>query len=93
MEEGLDFWIHVTPRARREVVGGRRGDALQVSVTAPPTRGEANAACVRALADAFGVRPRQVEIRSGARARRKRVRLSGQSRALAERLETLAGPL
>lgn len=93
MREGLDFWIHVTPRARREAVGGRRGDALQVSVTAPPTRGEANAACVRALAEAFGVRPLQVEIRSGVRGRRKRVRLSGETRALAERLETLAGPL
>ena len=91
MGEGLAFWIHVTPRAQREVVGGRQGDALRVSVAAPPVGGKANAACVQALAEAFGVRRRDVEIHPGARGRRKRVRLSGETRALEARLEKLAG--
>ena len=90
MGEGLAFWIHVTPRAQREVVGGLQGDALRVSVTAPPVGGKANAACVQALAEAFGVGRRDVEIHPGARGRRKRVRLSGETRALEEKLQTLA---
>jgi uncharacterized protein (TIGR00251 family) len=90
MGEGLAFWISVTPRARREAVGGLQGDALRVSVTAPPVGGKANAACVQALAEAFGVGRRDVEINPGARGRRKRVRLSGETRALEERLQMLA---
>ena len=91
MEDGLAFWIHVTPRARREAVGGRQGDALRVAVKAPPVGGKANAACVEALAEAFGVERRDVEIHSGARGRRKRVRVTGETRALAEKFQKLAG--
>ena len=90
MEDGLAFWIHVTPRARREAVGGRHGDALRVAVKAPPVGGKANAACVEALAEAFGVERRDVEIHSGARGRRKRVRVTGETRALEEKLQKLA---
>jgi hypothetical protein len=90
MGDGLAFWIFVTPRARREVVGGRQGDALRVCVKAPPVGGKANAACVQALAEAFGVGRRDVEIHPGARGRRKRVRLTGETRALEERLQKLA---
>ena len=91
MEDGLAFWIHVMPRARREAVGGRHGDALRVAVKAPPVGGKANAACVEALAEAFGVERRDVEIHSGARGRRKRVRVTGETRALEEKLQKLAG--
>ena len=91
MKEGLAFWIHVTPRARREAVGGRQGDALRVCVKAPPVAGKANAACAQALAEAFGVKRSDVEIHPGARGRRKRVRLAGETRALEERLQKLAG--
>ena len=36
----LGFWIHVSPRARREGVGGRHGDALRVAVKEPPVNGK-----------------------------------------------------
>jgi hypothetical protein len=91
MGDGLAFWIHVTPRARREAVGGRQGDALRVAVKAPPVGGKANAACVEALAEAFGVERRDVEVHSGARGRRKRVRVTGETRVLEEKLQKLAG--
>jgi hypothetical protein len=91
MGDGLAFWIFVTPRARREAVGGRQGDALRVSVKAPPVEGKANAACVRALARAFEVKRRDVEIDPGARGRRKRVRLIGATRTLEKKLQKLAG--
>jgi uncharacterized protein (TIGR00251 family) len=87
---GLAFWIHVTPRARRTAVGGRRGDALRVAVTAAPEDGRANAACLSALAEAFGVRLRDVALRAGARGRRKRVEIAGDAESLASRLEMLA---
>jgi uncharacterized protein (TIGR00251 family) len=84
------FWIHVTPRARREAVGGRHGDALRVAVRAAPEAGRANAACVAALAAAFAVSRARVELEAGARGRRKRVRVAGDAAALERRFEELA---
>jgi uncharacterized protein (TIGR00251 family) len=88
--EGIGFWIHVTPRARRERVGGVHGDALRVSVSAAPLEGAANRACAAALAEALGVRRSAVELDPGARGRRKRVRVSGDAASLEQRLLELA---
>jgi uncharacterized protein (TIGR00251 family) len=85
------FWIHVTPRSRRESVGGLHGDALRVAVTAPPIEGQANEACARALARALGVRRAAVRIDPGARGRRKRIQVDGDPEALEARLGGLAG--
>jgi len=88
--DGVAFWIHVTPRSRRERVGGTHGDALRVRVGAAPVKGAANAACVEALARALEVRSRAVELDPGSRSRRKRVKVVGEAGALARRLEELA---
>jgi hypothetical protein len=88
---GIAFWIHVSPGAKREAVGGAHGDALRVAVSAPPIEGRANAACVEALASAFGVRRAAVELDPAARGRRKRVSIAGEPAALAARLAALAG--
>jgi uncharacterized protein (TIGR00251 family) len=87
---GVAFWIHVTPRAKRPAVGGCHGDALRVAVTAPPADGLANAACVRELAGALGVKKSEVELDSGSKGRRKRVRVIGSSTELSARLGELA---
>jgi uncharacterized protein (TIGR00251 family) len=81
----------VTPRSRRESVGGLHGDALRVAVTAPPLEGQANEACARALARALGVRRGAVRIDPGARGRRKRIQVDGDPAALEARLGELAG--
>lgn len=86
----LTFWIHVTPRARRPAVGGARDDALRVAVASPASEGRANAACIEALAEAFAVPRRAVSLRSGQRARRKRIRISGDTALLQQRLAELA---
>ncbi|HEY5656568.1 MAG TPA: DUF167 domain-containing protein [Myxococcota bacterium] len=86
----LEFWIHVTPRARRESVGGTHGDALRVCVAAAPVHGAANEACARALAAAFEVKRRDVQIEAGSRGRRKRVQVCGDPDALGQRLVALA---
>lgn len=88
--DGVAFWIHVVPRAKRPAVAGCHGDALRVAVAAPPADGLANAACVRALAKALGVRRSEVELDRGSKARRKRVRVTGKSAVLSARLGELA---
>jgi len=88
--DGVGFWIHVTPRARRDSVSGLHGDALRVSVKAPPVEGKANEACARAIADAMDLPRSRVSLDPGARGRRKRVRLEGDPELLAERLAKLA---
>ena len=87
----VSFWIHVHPRAARAGVGGVHGDALRVAVREPPVEGRANAACVRALAEALGVPRAAVSIDPGAKGRRKRVEVAGDPEALAARLADLAG--
>jgi uncharacterized protein (TIGR00251 family) len=67
----MRFAVRVKPGASRTFVGGRRGDALIVSVSAPAIDGRANEAVRKALADAFGVRARDVTIVRGERGRDK----------------------
>ncbi|HME70409.1 MAG TPA: DUF167 domain-containing protein [Myxococcota bacterium] len=87
---GIAFWIHVSPRSKRAAVGGSYGDALRVAVKEAPLEGEANAACVGALAEALGVAKTAVILDLGARGRRKRVRVEGDPALLEERIRALA---
>ena len=91
LADGIEFWVHVRPRASRERVGGVHGDALQVRVRAAPTDGRANEAVCRALASALELRPAAVQLLGGARSRRKRIRASGEPAVLQTRLAALAG--
>ena len=67
--------VRVSPGAPATKVGGRYGDSeppvLVVRVTARAVDGKANAATVRALADALGVPRSLVRIVAGQRARTK----------------------
>jgi len=74
--------VRLTPRGGRDAIEGiaRRADGrvvLKARVRAAPSEGEANAALCRLLANAVGVAPRQATLVSGATAREKRVRISG----------------
>lgn len=73
------YSVRVKPGSSRTRVGGGYGDppALVVAVNAPAVDGRANDAVVRALADALGCRPADVEIVSGHTARTKVVRVEG----------------
>jgi hypothetical protein len=80
---GVVIDVHVQPGGSRDEVVGRHGDALKVKVSAPPEGGKANAAVCRLLADAFGVPVSAVAVTSGAKSRRKRVRVDELDAAVA----------
>ena len=67
--------IRVRPGASRTRVGGAYGERLVVAVSARAVDGAANQAALAAVADAFGLRRRQVELVAGATARDKVVAL------------------
>lgn len=78
-QDGVTFAVRVVPRARRNQISGRHGEALKVRLAAPPVEGAANAALCDFLAQQLGVRSRAVEIISGHTSRQKVVRISGVS--------------
>lgn len=86
--------VRVQPRARREAVGGRAefgdGAALKVSVTQAPEDGRANAAVVAALASALDVAKRDIVLVTGASARIKRFKITGDVARLVSKLTVLA---
>ena len=71
--------VRVTPRARRNALGGMEEGVLAVRLAAPPVEGAANKALIALLAEAFGVSKSAVRVESGARSRHKRVRILGLS--------------
>ena len=81
--------IRVKPGSARTAVGGRRGDALVVSVTARAVDGKATEAALRAIAEAFDVRRRDVSLVTGAASRDKVVEIAGEDVRLAGRRDVL----
>lgn len=63
--------MRVRPGASRTRVGGAHGDRLVVAVTARAVDGAATEAALAAVAEAFGVRRRQVALVAGATSRDK----------------------
>jgi uncharacterized protein (TIGR00251 family) len=93
--DGVVIAIRLTPKGGRDSLDGVEtlsdGRAvLKARVRAAPSDGEANTALGRVLAKALGVPPRSVTIVSGATSRMKRVKIVGNSAALAAALEKIA---
>ena len=87
----LDVTVRARPGASRTAVGGRYGDGavLVVAVAAPAVDGRATQAVADAVAEAFGLRRRDVEVLAGATGRTKILRLHGEGAALRTRLAGL----
>jgi uncharacterized protein len=84
--------IRVKPGSSRASVGGRYGEALVVAVTARAVDGKATEAALRAVADAFNVKRRDVTLRAGAASRDKVIDIDGEACVLSARRDTLLGP-
>ena len=67
--------VRAHPRARTQTVVLLPDGALDVRVRAPALDGRANEAILSALAEAVGLRPRQVRLRRGERSREKLVEI------------------
>jgi uncharacterized protein len=82
---GATFNVKVHPRARKNALTGEVGDALKVSLTAPPVEGKANEACIKFLAEVLDVSRSSVTIAAGESSRQKTIRVQGLSAAEVER--------
>lgn len=76
---GATFAVKVHPRARKNAITGELGDALKLSLTAPPVEGRANEACIEFLANLLKVARSSVTIASGQTSRIKIVHVTGIS--------------
>jgi uncharacterized protein (TIGR00251 family) len=74
---GATFAARVHPRARKNAITGELGDALKVSLTAPPVEGRANQACIEFFAEFLRVPRSSVTIASGQSSRNKVIRVAG----------------
>lgn len=87
---GLSFAVKVQPRARRDAIIGTVGNALKVSLTAPPVEGKANQAVIDFFADFFDIPCSSVTIASGKTSRLKVILVSGiNAEQLRRRLEDI----
>ncbi len=85
--EGVLLKVRAAPGASRDKIAGLHGDALKVTVSAPPEKGKANDAIVVVLAKALGVAKTTVTLASGPTSRDKWFRFEGLTEAgLLERL-------
>ena len=83
--------IRVQPRASRDQVQGLRDGAIAIQLKAPPVDREANAALLRFVARALGVRPRSVVLVRGQTSRMKWIQVEGLT-AEAVQEQLLASP-
>jgi uncharacterized protein (TIGR00251 family) len=74
---GVTFAVKVHPRARKNAITGKVGDALKLALTAPPVEGKANEACIDFFAKLLKVPRSSVTIASGHSSRNKVIRVAG----------------
>jgi uncharacterized protein len=82
---GATFAIRVQPRAARTSITGTVGEALKISVSAPPLDGRANVAVVEFFSEVLSVPRSAVQVVAGERSRNKVVRIAGCSSAEVQR--------
>ncbi len=70
--------IHLQPRAARNRIVGRHGDAIKVQVHAPPVEGAANTALVAVLAETLDIPRRAIRIVRGSTGRDKLVEITSR---------------
>src|SRR5438552_4645232 len=74
---GISFQVKVHPRAKKNGITGTLGEALRLSLTAPPVEGRANEACIEFFARLLKVPRSSITIASGRCSRLKVIRITG----------------
>lgn len=88
----VTFAVKIHPRAKKNAISGEVGEALKLSLTAPPLEGRANQACIEYLAKLLKVPRSSVTIAAGQTSRRKVIRIVGLSAAEVEKRLNLGSP-
>lgn len=93
-DAGLRLRVRLTPRARRDALGGFEtladgNEVMTAHVRALPADGEANAALVALLAASLGVARSKVAVAAGHGSRVKTLEIAGDGAALAATLRRL----
>jgi uncharacterized protein len=73
----VTFAVKIHPRAKKNAISGELGEALKLSLTAPPLEGRANLACIEFLAKLLKLPRSSVTIASGHTNRNKVIRVAG----------------
>jgi uncharacterized protein len=76
---GATFAVKVHPRAKKNAITGEIGEALKLSLLAPPADGKANDACIDFFAKLLKVSRSSVTIAAGHASRNKVIRVAGLS--------------
>jgi uncharacterized protein (TIGR00251 family) len=77
--EGATFAVKIHPRAKRDAITGEVGNALKLSLTAPPVDGKANEACIEFFAKLLNLPRSSITIAAGQTSRNKVIRVAGLS--------------
>jgi uncharacterized protein len=83
---GATFPVRIHPRAGRTAITGTVGDALKLSLSAPPIDGRANVALADFLAEVFSVPRGAIQVVTGERSRNKVIRIAGRTAAELEQM-------
>ena len=82
---GVTFAVRLHPRAKKNAITGEGGDALKLSLTAPPVEGRANEACIEFFANLLKLPRSSITIAAGQASRNKVIRVTGLSAAEVQR--------
>lgn len=80
-KEGCLLSVRVTPKASQSKIQGISGDALKVSLHAPPSEGQANQELIHLLAKTLALPKRDLVLLSGEKSRTKILLLRGMNEA------------
>jgi hypothetical protein len=73
----ITFAVRVHPRGKKDALTGTHGDALKLSLTAPPVEGRANQAVIEFFAKLLRLPRSSITIAAGQTSRNKVVRITG----------------
>lgn len=85
-EEGAAFLVHVVPKAAKNEVVGKYGDALKINLVSKTASGLANDTLINFIAEKLSVKRENVEIAAGLTATEKMVVVVGISPVAVEQM-------